>query len=190
MSIPGVGATTALGLIAVIGRIDRFSRPAKLVSYLGLDPKVRQSGERPAHTGAISRQGAAHARGGLIEAAHTAVRTPGPLQAFFGRVKARRGEQKAVVAVARKLVVLAWHLLSRGEPYRWAPATLVHTKRRALERAAGIPARRMRIDASLSARERLQQEAGDPPRSGGRVPRARQRAARKSGRGRRNGARR
>ena len=158
MSIPGVGVASALGLIAVIGRIERFARPAKLVSYLGLDPKVRQSGERPAHTGAISRQGAAHARGVLIEAAHTAVRTPGPLRAFFGRVKARRGEQKAVVAVARKLVVLAWHLLSRGEPYRWAPATLVHKKRRALERAAGIPARRTRIAASLSARERIQQE--------------------------------
>jgi len=157
MTVPGVGVATALSLVAVIGDIGRFPRPAKLVGYLGLDPKVRQSGERPARTGAISHQGSAHARGLCIEAAHSAVRLPGPLHAFYMRVHARRGGQKAIVAVARKLVVLAWHLLSRGEPYRWAPATLIHTKRRALERTAGIPAG-ARAANGAKDRERLERE--------------------------------
>ncbi len=142
MTIPGVAHLTALALVAVIGDIARFARPTKLVGYLGLDPKVRQSGERPARTGAISHQGSAHARGLLVEAAHSAVRTPGPLRGFFGRVRARRGNQKAIVAVARKLAVISWHLLRSGEPYRWPRTTLVREKRRRLERALGIPAAR------------------------------------------------
>lgn len=141
MTIPGVGHLTALALVAVIGDVERFPRPTKLVGYLGLDPKVRQSGERPARTGSISHQGSAHARGLLVEAAHAAVGTPGPLRAFFLRLRGRRGEQKAIVAVARKLAVIAWHVLRRGEPYRWQRLTLVHNKRRQLEHALGIPPR-------------------------------------------------
>lgn len=142
MTVPGIGSLTALALVAVIGDIGRFGRPAKLVGYLGLDPRVRQSGERPARTGAISHQGSAHARGLLVEAAHAAARTPGPLHAFFQRVRARRGEQKAVVAVARKLAIIVWHVLRSREPYRWTRTTLVHQKRRRLERTLGIPAPR------------------------------------------------
>ncbi len=139
LTLPGIGAATALAIVAVTGDIGRFPRPNKLVSYLGLDPKVRQSGDQPAHTGHISRQGQAHARGLLIEAAHAAVGTPGPLHAFFVRVRARRGSQVAIVAVARKLTVLAWHLLSSETEYRWARPTLIAQKRRALERATGAP---------------------------------------------------
>jgi len=139
LTLPGVGAATALAIVAASGEIRRFARPNKLVSYLGLDPRVRQSGERPAHTGHISRQGQAHARGLLIEAAHAAVGTPGPLRAFFRRVRARRGEQVAIVAVARKLVVLCWHLLTSERDYRWARPTLVAKKRRKLELASGAP---------------------------------------------------
>jgi len=63
ISIPGVGLVTALALVAVIGDIRRFPRPNQLVGYVGLDPRVRQSGEGPARTGHISRQGQSHARG-------------------------------------------------------------------------------------------------------------------------------
>jgi transposase len=139
LTLPGIGAASALAIVAVSGDIHRFPRANKLVSYLGLDPRVRQSGERPAHTGHISRQGQAHARGLLIEAAHAAVSTPGPLRAFFRRVRARRGEQVAIVAVARKLVVLSWHLLTSERDYRWARPTLVAQKRRQLELAIGAP---------------------------------------------------
>jgi transposase len=67
MTIPGVGPVTALSLLAVIGDVTRFPSSGQLVGYLGLDPRVRQSGERPARTGHISRAGQAHARGLLVE---------------------------------------------------------------------------------------------------------------------------
>jgi hypothetical protein len=63
MTIPGVGVTTAAALVAVVGDVVRSPRPNQLVGYLGLDPRVRQSGNKPAYTGHISRQGQAHARG-------------------------------------------------------------------------------------------------------------------------------
>jgi len=95
LTIPGIGLVTAAGILAVVGDIGRFPRPAKLVSYLGLDPQVRQSGDRPAHPGHISRAGQAHARGLVTEAAHAAVRAPGPLATFFLRLAGatRRGHR-------------------------------------------------------------------------------------------------
>lgn len=159
MTIPGVGYLTALALVAVIGDVARFARPAKLVGYLGLDPKVRQSGERPARTGAISHQGAAHARGLLIEAAHAAVRSPGPLHAFFVRLKDRRGAQKAIVAVARKLAVISWHVLTAKTPYRWTRTTLLRGKRRRLERTAGVaPTPRARSTGAATMAQRTAAE--------------------------------
>jgi len=161
MTIPGTGAAVALSLVAVIGDVQRFRRPAKLVSYLGLDPRVHQSGDRPARTGSISRAGHAHARSLLIEAARAAVGTPGPLRAFFRRVERRRGTQIALVAVARKLVVLTWHVLSSGARYRLERPTIMHEKRRMLERRVGIPAsgRRARPRrGELTIAERKQRE--------------------------------
>jgi hypothetical protein len=137
MTIPGVGPVTALSLLAVIGDATRFPSAGQLVGYLGLDPRVRQSGERSARTGHISRAGQAHARGLLVEAAHVAIRTPGALRAFHARVKARRGAQVALCATTRKLAVLSWHLLSRGEDYRYGAPTIMERKLRRLQRQAG-----------------------------------------------------
>jgi transposase len=75
----------------------------------------------------------------LVEAAWMAMRTPGPLRAFGQRVQARSGAQVAAVAVARKLAVLAWHLLTRGEDYAFARPSLVRKKLRDAELAAGAP---------------------------------------------------
>jgi transposase len=137
MTIPGVDATTAAQLVATIGEVDRFPDSRRLVSYLGLDPTVRQSGSEPARPGRISKQGAADARRLLVEAAWTATRTPGPLRAFHARVRARRGAQIAAVATARKLAVLAWHLLTRGEDYAFARPSLTRIKLRRLELRLG-----------------------------------------------------
>lgn len=106
-----------------------------------LDPRVRQSGEHEAHIGHISRAGQAHARGLLVEAAHGAVSAPSPLRAFYRRVERRRGVPIALVAVARKLAVLAWHVLTTGERYRYERSTVVREKRRRLLRTAGEKAR-------------------------------------------------
>ena len=75
----------------------------------------------------------------LVEAAWAAVKTPGPLRAFYQRLRARRGPQIAVVATARKLLVLAWHLLTRNEEYVFARPSLVARKWRTLELQAGHP---------------------------------------------------
>jgi len=161
LTIPGVDAAVALGVLATIGDIGRFPTPQRLVSYLGLDPRVRQSGNQPAHTGPISKQGRAHARGLLTEAAWAAAKYPGPLHAFYARVRARRGPQIAAIATARKLTVLVWYLLTRDEDFAWAGASLTATKLRKLELAAGAPSRRggSRSWAASSATIRAQERA-------------------------------
>ncbi len=83
------------------------------MSYFGLNPRVRQSGLGPAHHGRISKIGRSHARAMLVEAAWAAAKAPGPLHAFFVRIRAKRGHQIAAVAVARKLAVLCWHVLTK-----------------------------------------------------------------------------
>jgi transposase len=139
MTITGVNLTVAAGLMAAIGEITRFKSPQKLVSYFGLNPRVRQSGLGPAHHGRISKVGRSHARAMLVEAAWAAAKAPGPLHAFFVRIRAKRGHQVAAVALARKLTVLCWHLLTREEDYLWARPALVAKKAREMELRAGHP---------------------------------------------------
>ena len=87
MTIPGVDATVALSIVAAVGDFSRFRIAEQLVRYLGLNPRVKQSGGQPAAHGRITKQGRAHARGMLVEAAWVAVKTPGPLRAFYERVR-------------------------------------------------------------------------------------------------------
>ena len=141
MSVPGVGLITAVAFLAQVGEITRFEDPRRLVGYLGLDPRVRQSGDSPARTGRISKEGSALVRCVLVEAAHTAVRSPGPLRAFFERVRARRGHAVAIVAVARKMCVLFWHLLNNEQDYAYSMPTATAKKLRKVELTAGAPAR-------------------------------------------------
>jgi transposase len=140
LTITGINLTVAVGLVAAIGDVRRFSSPQKLVSYIGLNPTVRQSGLGLAQHGRISKHGRAHARAMLVEAAWAAAKAPGPLHAFFVRVRARRGHQVAAVAVARKLAVLCWHLLSKDVDYQWARPGLVANKVRSMQLRAGMPA--------------------------------------------------
>jgi transposase len=139
LTITGVNVTVAAGLVAAVGDVRRFSSPQKLVSYFGLNPRVRQSGLGLAQHGRISKTGRAHARALLVEAAWAAAKAPGPLHAFFVRIRARRGHQVAAVATARKMAVLVWHLLTKGADYLWARPALVAHKVRALELQAGKP---------------------------------------------------
>jgi transposase len=139
MSVPGVNVHTAATFMAAIGDIHRFSSSRKLVSYLGLDPRVRQSGSTPARHGHISKAGASEPRHMLGEAAWKVMLTPGPLRAFFERIRARRGPQVAATATARKLAVLFWHLLTRGEDYAYARPAMTRNKIRQLELLAGAP---------------------------------------------------
>jgi transposase len=141
MTLPGVSFVTAAALMAAIGEIARFPTARHLVAYLGLNPRVRQSGSERAGHGRISKQGPGEARHLLVEAAWHAARTTGPLRAFAERIKAKRGANVAAVAVARKLVVIAWHLLSRGEDYAFTRPSLVREKIRRAELLTGAQRR-------------------------------------------------
>jgi transposase len=142
LTITGVNLTVAAGLVAAIGNVRRFDNSGKFVSYVGLNPRVRQSGLGLAQHGRISKHGRSHARAMLVEAAWAASKAPGPLRAFFLRIRARRGHQVAAVAVARKLAVLCWHLLTKETNYLWQRPALVANKLRAMELQAGQPAKK------------------------------------------------
>jgi transposase len=130
LTITGVNLAVASGIMAAIGDIGRFKEPQKLVSYFGLNPRVRQSGLGLAQYGRISKTGRSHARAMLVEAAWAAAKAPGPLRAFFLRIRGKRGHQIAAVAVARKLTVLIWHMLTKQEDYHWLRPALVASKNR------------------------------------------------------------
>jgi transposase len=139
MTVPGVNLICAATFIAAVGDPRRFLTSRKLVAYLGLDPKVRQSGDAPARSGRISKRGSAAARWALVEAAWSVVGQPGPLHAFSDRTRARRGHGKAIVATARRLAILFWCMLTRGEDYAHQQPSLTKKKLRRLEITAGAP---------------------------------------------------
>ena len=158
MTVPGVNLVSAATFWATVGDVGRFATPRKLVSYVGLDPRVRQSGESPARHGRISKQGSPAARHMLCEAAWIVVRTPGPLRAFYQRVRARRGAQIALVATARKLCVLFWQLLTKEEDYAFGRPSLTRHKLRRLELIAGDPPRRGRRSGSAASKREQRHE--------------------------------
>jgi transposase len=137
MTLPGVSQHTAQALLAAIGDISRFPDADSLASYLGLVPTTRQSAGHCYH-GHITKQGRSHTRWMLIQASHSMRANPGPLGAFFRRLRKRKPYTVAVVAVAHKLALLAWHLLTKGEPYRYALPQATKTKLQKLRvRATG-----------------------------------------------------
>jgi transposase len=139
MTVPGVNLICAASFIAAVGNPNRFLSSRKLVAYLGLDPRVKQSGEGPPVSGRISKRGSPAARWALVEAAWTAVLQPGPLHGFYERTKSRRGHGKAIVATARKLAVLFWCMLTRDQDYAHQQPSLTRKKLRRLEITAGAP---------------------------------------------------
>ena len=116
MQIPGIGFFTAFSVLAAIGDINRFPSPKHLSSYAGLVPSVHQSGQKN-FTGHITKAGRPLLRWLMVEAAHFAVRWDPHWQAVYQNIAKRRGKSVALVAVARKLLVVIWHLLAREAPY-------------------------------------------------------------------------
>jgi transposase len=159
MTVPGVSVITASTFVAAIGRIDRFRSARQLVGYLGLDPRVRQSGVSPARHGRITKQGSASVRHVLVEAAWIAARSPGPLRAFYQRVRARRGAQVAIVATARKLASLFWCMLTRQQDYAFGQPSLTREKIRRLELAAGAQSRKGQVRAGHGNRNQATRNA-------------------------------
>ena len=109
-TLPGVGEFTALVMVAEIGDITRFPSARKLASWAGLTPTVRGSDLHVRH-GHISKQGSVWLRWAMNQAAQTAKRSPEFAAAYSGIAK-RRGKKIATIAIARKLLSRAWHLLN------------------------------------------------------------------------------
>jgi transposase len=117
-TIPGIGFYGALLILAEIDDIHRFQRPENLCAYAGLVPTVRQSASS-VHYGAISKVGSSYLRWMLTEAVHTHTRCEpdSRLSRFHAKVARRRGKQKAIVATARKLLLIIYWMLRTKEPY-------------------------------------------------------------------------
>jgi transposase len=155
LTVSGVNVICAQTFLAAVGDIRRFPTQGKLVGYLGLDPRVYQSGQAPARGGRISKQGSPQARWALVEAAWSVAQQPGPLHAFYERIRARRGHQIAVVACARKLAVLFWCLLTRGEDYAHQQPSLTAKKLRLLEIRAGAKTLKGTNTGLFATRQRM-----------------------------------
>ena len=127
ITLPGVDVTVAQTVLAALGDIQRFRDADHAASYLGLVPSTHQSADRCYH-GRITKQGNSHARWLLVQAAQHLSSHPGPLGVFFRRLAHKKNRNVAVVATARKLVTIAWHMLKNNEPYRYAIPRTVDTK--------------------------------------------------------------
>ena len=114
MTIPGIGAYSAMLLLAEIGEIRRFANKRGLSNYAGLVPWVRESADKR-RSGGITRVGSPWLRWIMVEAAQRAVRTSPVVAAYFQRLSRRKHRNVAMVAVARKLLVAVWALLQHGE---------------------------------------------------------------------------
>lgn len=116
MTHPGIGPVNALAFVLTIGPVSRFRRSKQVVSYLGLNPSEHSSGGKR-RLGAISKQGNTLVRWLLIEAAHHTVHFDPELRQDFQRLKFRRGNAVAKVAIARKLAVRMFWMLRSGADY-------------------------------------------------------------------------
>ena len=117
MSVPGIGELGAATLIAEIGNFTDFSSGDKLASWPGIVPNVYQSADKY-YNGRITKGGSKTARWILIQIAQAAARTKNSkLKEFFNRKKKSIGHSKAIVALARKIATIIWHLITKDEMY-------------------------------------------------------------------------
>lgn len=138
ITLPGVDVAVAQSLLAAWGDMARFKDPDHAASYLGLAPSTKQSADKCYH-GPITKQGNRRARVMLVQAAQHLSTHPGPLGAFFRRLARKKPRNVVVVATARKLALIAWHMLHNNEPYRYALAGRTQMKLMRLRiRGAGI----------------------------------------------------
>lgn len=127
MQIPGINIFSSLAILAEIGEIGRFPSAKKLSSYAGLVPSLHRSGQKH-NSGGITKAGRCRLRWILVEAAHVAVRHDPQLGRFYHRLRAKKGTNVAVVATARKMLVVIWHLLSGDGVYRGRQVQMVARK--------------------------------------------------------------
>ena len=118
MSIPGIGFTSAVTILAEIGDFRDFAKAEQLAAWSGLVPSVYQSADKLV-TGSITKHGSRHIRWILVEVAQAIARTnKSKLKRFFRRVQVKKGYNVAAVALARKVLCILYHLLMNREMYQ------------------------------------------------------------------------
>ena len=117
MTLPGVGATHAATILAEVGDIHRFGRAKSLCNWAGLTPRVRSSDQVIRH-GHISKQGSPHLRAAMTQAAAVASYRHPHWKKVHDELVPRCTKRGAKVAVARRLLTIAFYIWTRQEPYR------------------------------------------------------------------------
>lgn len=162
MSIAGISSVVATSVVAASGDISRVPSPERPASYFGLTPRVRQSGDHRAIHGRISKQGNTVARTMLIEAAWSAASVPGPLRAFFLRIKDRKGGQRRGGCDGAQDRGADLAVANEGGPLSMGQASLRHDEDAQTGTAGGRPqSTRGRRD-----RPRLLDQGAPPTRDG------------------------
>lgn len=154
LKVLGVGLVSAFALLAVIGDVRRFERPEKLVAYIGLNPGQRQSGVGKNIKLGVGKRGRCDLRHLLIQGAQAVLRSgrATALGQWGWKLFARKGSRNvAIAAVARKLVVQVWHMLSGNPPIALETHKSFTLKLHKLAAALGAPLRRqLGLGESLS----------------------------------------
>jgi transposase len=119
MQIPGFGVVLSMIVLSAIGDISRFSHPKKLVGYAGLGAGVHDSGQTHQEK-SITKEGRKEFRWAMVEVAWSAVRSDPYWKAQYKRLTTTKHANKAIVAIARSLVVAVWYILTQRETYQHA----------------------------------------------------------------------
>lgn len=154
VQLPGISLIGGLTILAAIGDIARFPSAKKLVGYAGMGAKIHDSGQTT-RTGKITKTGRKELRTVLVEAAQAAAHTHPHWQAELARLEPHLGYNKAIVAIARKLLVAVWYVLHQGVPDRFAQPERVALKLLLLSYRFGKANRPARFRASAWVRQQL-----------------------------------
>ena len=154
LHLAGFGVITAVTVYAAIGDIRRFVESKKLVGYAGLGSRVHDSG-MTTRTGKITKAGRRDLRVALVEAAHVAANTHPHWKAELARLEPRLGYNKAIVAIARKLLISVWHVLTNKVADRFAEPEKVAQKMLRFAYEVGKENRPGRQTAASFARDRM-----------------------------------
>jgi len=140
MTVPGIGVITVNLLLSEIGDIKRFPSAKKLCSYGSLTPGTKQSSDH-IWSGPIGRKGNLYIKWAMIEAAQHATHLDPALGAFYDKLRISKGNAKARVTVARKLLTAVYYILKRKEKYKPNSLCTIH-----LGKPAGLPGHRRMVD--------------------------------------------
>jgi transposase len=118
LSMTGIDIFAAMVISVEIVDIRRFATPWKLVSYAGMAVAKRESAGK-VRSGKITKQGSAWLRWILVQCARVAVMHDDHFRDYYTRIKKRKGDERAIVATAKEMLVISWYMLTRRELYRY-----------------------------------------------------------------------